>query len=896
MMSPTETIAKEVQNPQVRSFLRSLNILLKNAQMYGVGHVQTASQISDAWKTLQAALAGQSKSGLQFAASEGRLLVNGAPLKAGPAEQSFAQLLSQADVSSVTFLPEVTSEAFNEVVRIFASRGPKSENLAEQLKAAFGDESKGGVRVNEVRFVPAGSGGKETSVAAELLAQTLGTDARQVHEMLDDPQRLLQMITAIEDSNPGGRTGAGAGPGTGPGSGAGGGADGGSGTGTGSGAGGASEGGPGGAASPGEAETTAVIRLLAELAGKSGGGKFDPAELQSRISSLPKSSQEILQQALAEFAKSDKNHAGGAQMLQKVAEHMAVRLAIERYKRGDSKVDAVTEMLNRMNREIESLRATVGTYEEKHKDSGSTPAGPAASLEQEFWAGTPEEAKLDVLLSDQAWRVPARVIRQHFEQLLKRKESDLLERIWSKYAGSIQSPNAQIRRRIAQGMRELGQDFPQWVEGFPYRIAIQNLGEQLRKEDDAELQKTLAATFVLFSQEAATRQRYSAVLDSLSAIEALQPSHAELAHSLRARIGLDHRISDFLEEAVRTTDVPPELTELLRRMSVIAAEQIASRLSRCGRRRERDRLVKLAFALDRQAARLLREAFQSRTPAAAVHTVGFLSMIQPEGLDALLRVRLAEWNRFYHEAVVRQIAATGIPGRGVLLAALLDALDPLVLPMALDEIGVSGDAAAATLLVRIVQGELPKIATPYLRVKAIEALGRLRAKQAFSPLRQLVEGKDRRQSAAERELAIVAAQSLRKIDAEAAKPILSAAGISAADLEPIPYDHTQEAPGVRQRYYPRTKLPSDLAARIAATEGEFAASLHELSMGGGLFSCEKRIAPETPATIRIKSGLRGFTAKIVLRDARSDRLAFDIVDLALEDRAKLRAFLAGIRK
>lgn len=883
-MSPTETIAKEVQNPLVRSFLRSLNILLKNAQMYGVGHVQTASQLSDAWKTLQEALAGQGKSGLQLAASEGRLLVNGAPVKAGPAEQSFAQLLSQADVSSVTFLSEVTSEAFEEIVRIFASRGPKSDNVGPQLKAAFGGESKGGVRVNEVRFVPAGSAGKETSVAAELLAQTLGTEAGQVHEMLDDPQKLLQMITAIEGTN------AGAGPGAGPGTGTG------TGTGSGSGDGGESEGGPGGAASPGEAETTAVIRLLAELAGKGGGSKFDAAELQSRVSSLPKPSQEILQQALAEFAKSEKSYTSGAQMLQQVAEHMAVRLAIERYKRGDSKVDAVTEMLNRMNREIETLRATVGTYEEKLKDTGSTPDAPAAALEQEFWAGTPEEAKLELLLSDQAWRVPARVIRQHFEQLLKRKESDLLERIWSNYASSIQSPDGQVRRRIAQGMRELGQDFPQWGKGSPYRIAIRNLGEQLRKEDDAELQKTLAATFVLFSQEAATRQRYPAVLDSLTAIEALQGTHAELAHSLRARIGLDHRISEFIEEAVRTSDVSPELTELLRRMSVIAAEQIAGRLSRCGRRRERDRLVKLAFALDPQAAHVLREAFQSRTPAAAVHTVGFLSMIEPQGLDALLRVRLAEWNRFYHEAVVRQIGATGVASRGELLAALLDALDPLVLPMALDEIGVSGDVTTASLLVRIVQGELPKFAAPFLRVKAIEALGRLRAKEAFAVLRQLVEGKDRRQSVAERELAIVAAQSLRKIDAETAKPILSEAGMSAADLEPIPYDHTQEAPGVRQRYYPRTKLPGDLAARIVAMDGEFAASLHELSMGGGLFSCEKRIPPETPATIRIKSGLRGFTAKIVVRDARSDRLAFDIVDLTLEDRAKLRSFLSGVRK
>jgi len=80
----------EIQNPAVRDFLRSLNILLKSARMYGMAHAQTTAQADDAWEHLQAALSDGRKSGLQLAVSENRLLVDGLPVKAGPAEQSFA--------------------------------------------------------------------------------------------------------------------------------------------------------------------------------------------------------------------------------------------------------------------------------------------------------------------------------------------------------------------------------------------------------------------------------------------------------------------------------------------------------------------------------------------------------------------------------------------------------------------------------------------------------------------------------------------------------------------------------------------------------------------------------------------------------------------------------------
>ena len=71
--------------------------------------------------------------------------------------------------------------------------------------------------------------------------------------------------------------------------------------------------------------------------------------------------------------------------------------------------------------------------------------------------------------------------------------------------------------------------------------------------------------------------------------------------------------------------------------------------------------------------------------------MGLVSRLDVGTLLELLPVRLPEWNRFYHDIVVRQIAYGAAPDRGRTLLELAEVLDPLVLPEAVDEIGMSGD-------------------------------------------------------------------------------------------------------------------------------------------------------------------------------------------------------------
>ena len=195
-----------------RAFVRSINILLKFVRMYGFDHVRSAEQFQVAWKELRAAIPPGDETGLLLGASGPRLLLDGIPLEAAPAERSFAQLLSTAGLASLHFLPSVRQEDLARLVRAFPAGNTKPSSLAEELKTALA--SCQGIRINEIRFVAEDSSHSEVHLAASLMAKNLGADGQQLKDWLNDPQKLLQLIAAAEGSRKGPGTGTGSGAGT----------------------------------------------------------------------------------------------------------------------------------------------------------------------------------------------------------------------------------------------------------------------------------------------------------------------------------------------------------------------------------------------------------------------------------------------------------------------------------------------------------------------------------------------------------------------------------------------------------------------------------------------------------------------------------------------------------
>src|SRR5208337_2610707 len=77
----------------------------------------------------------------------------------------------------------------------------------------------------------------------------------------------------------------------------------------------------------------------------------------------------------------------------------------------------------------------------------------------------------------------------------------------------------------------------------------------------------------------------------------------------------------------------------------------------------------------------------------------------------------------------------------VFSAVLADA-HPLVVPMMIDQIGLAQEAAAVPQLMEIAAGEHEILRDQFVRIKAIEALGRMRASEAAELLRMLAEGRE----------------------------------------------------------------------------------------------------------------------------------------------------------
>lgn len=923
-MMTTESTA-----PNARGFVRSLNVLLKYVRLYGLEHSRSAGQFDVTWHELLEATQAAGEGGLLLGASGSQLLVDGVPLESTHAERSFADLLASAGVASICFSRSATREDFEQFVRAFIETGPKSAGLAERLDAHLGQGGTSGIRINQIRFVAEDASVSDARVAAQLTIKTLGADADRVQDWFSSPEKMIQLIAAAEGAH-GGPGGSGTGPreggGIGPGSGAGGlgagrassggaagsgiggysgfgtgggsGSAGSSGAGSGTGLGGSVQGGaPAGFAHVApleEAEMQSLLRLIVQF-GEATHSKhpLDVATWRTKLSALPQNAQVTLRQALAGVAAQSPSAKVDEAMMLRLAEDLAIRFALERYQRGEVKVNAVRQMLDRMGQELETLRKLLKAREEKLAHAGVTVESHADVLDRQFWAAVPESGKRRVLMSPEAWCIPPRNIQQYVEELLGRGESEAAGDVLLQYAACVRNKDAEARKKAAIGLGQLAELYSK-AASRRLQDALVQIGTQMAEEKDPELQTLLSAAFVRLSQESASRRYYRAMQQSLDSLADLEERRPSWVQSLRPRLGIENRVPEFIEEALTAEAMPEGLVGVLMRVPQAAAEHLAVRLARSGRRSERESVVELAREVGPGCARALKESLRTDPPAKAASAVGLLSRLDPEAVDDMLPAKLREGQRSFHDAVVRQLSIAGAPERGRLLAESLEVLDPMILPLALDEIGMCGDAGTAAKLLRMAEGELMPQTSDYLRVKAIEALGRMRAPAAAGHLRLFVESRKTFGWAYPEEIRMAAAQALVKLDPAWMQSFLAQSGLDANVLALAPLDPITERDFVRHRRYRRVRLPRNVPAVITTARGKHASAISVLSLDGGLLSGDLQLPVGTEATLKIPAGLRSISMQAVVRFVRSHQAGFETLGMGLEDRAKLRRLLVSL--
>jgi hypothetical protein len=932
-----------------RAFVRSLNILLKFARLYGYEHTRTIEHLETAWRELRAAIPAGTEGGLLLGATGNQLLLDGVPLEGSPAERQFAQLLSAAGLASVQFFPSITEQELGRFARAFPTGKSKPAELAGQLKSALAGAQS--IRINEICFVATDSRFRDASVAAQLAISTLGDHQDQFKQWLNDPQKLLEMIAAAQgaqrsEGSPSGTGGAGNGPGYGNGDGrevgdgrvAGGPGGGGAGfyhrlagsagapaepsipgadpsffsglvaeaspslfsvsgsglPGLGPGRGGGSGSGRPFTGEPSEDEILGILSALTSIGqvGAGGGGGMAAAGVfHEQMSQLPGRAQDTLKAALAELATHAPTAKPDQSMLVKLAEHLAIRFALERYEKGEVKVNAVRQMLDRMDSEIENLRKILGAHEDKMSDAGLMVETHREILDRQFWAAVPESGKRTVLLSTEAWCIPPRNVQSYVAELIEQGNIADAVSVLQNYAACADSDDTEARKKTAAGLSQMAELYAK-VDPKLLLAALQHLGLRLNIEQDAELQGLVSAAFVRLSQEAATSRSYAAMEQALELLSGIDAQHPGAARTLRSKMGIEERVPEFVEEALRARQAAAGLTSVLKMMPQTAMEQLSARFNRCSLRDDAEHVANLAADLGEEGLQYLRSTARSGSVAEAVEVVGLLCILDPQAVQVFLPSRMKDFPRTSQDRVLRQISASGAPGRCRILFDLLDHLDPLVMPLAIDEIGVTEDREALPRLLTIADGDLPAGAGIYLRVKAVEALGRIVATESITALKRIVEAKKFLGWVQPQELRIAAWQALEKLDPTWAIAFLPLSNLDKADLTLAPLEMTPNCKFVRQRRHKRVRLNKPLTAISTNLKEACSLQIKTASLSGGVATISRHLAPGTQVQLKFQIGLRNLQATALMRDYRAQDMAFEIVDMNLDERSRLRRLLA----
>src|SRR5215472_8449872 len=504
-----------------RAFVRSLNILLKYARLYGYEHARTVEQLNIAFDELHTAIPPGSEGGLLLGATGSQLLLDGVPLDGAPAEKQFAQLLSSAGLASVQFFNSVTKEELARFALAFPAGKIKPSELAQQLKAALAGMQ--GIHINEICFVATDSRLKQSTIAAQLATASLGNDQEHVKEWLNDPKKLLELIAAAQGSKGVGAIGAGPGAAEATDAGAPGAAM----ATTGCGVGGDADGvflglkGGGGGQSAGDGHAAAapsedqILKILGALTNLGGAGTGDGpggglGAFQEQVAQMPGSAQDLLRQALTTLAARSPNARPDESVLVQLAEHLAIRFALERFERGEVKVNAVRQMLDRMHQEIDNLRKILGAHEDKMSEGGMLFETHREILDRQFWAAVPERGKQQILQSSEAWCIPPHNVQSYVRELVGKGNVAEAIGILKNYAACVESEDPEARKKTAVGLAELSDAYAK-ADPRLLGVALKHVGLRLSVEKDDEIQGLVSGAFVRLSRQAATSRFFPAM-------------------------------------------------------------------------------------------------------------------------------------------------------------------------------------------------------------------------------------------------------------------------------------------------------------------------------------------------------------------------------------------------
>jgi len=503
-----------------------------------------------------------------------------------------------------------------------------------------------------------------------------------------------------------------------------------------------------------------------------------------------------------------------------------------------------------------------------------------------FWLELSPREKSAVLRGPDVWCVPVAALRHTLGQLADagadapRREA---RNIVLNYARRIDHADPSARRSVAAGLNELSPLFESlWPNQLPEDLS-RGAMKALDTEKSPETAALLAAFVESLGRIAVNRADYSGFEAILIGLERV-PQDQEHGHmaALAHRLVAQDRWLLLVDAALANRALDPVLPRLLQRDSERLLDRLTLLLTEPRGPEMLPAMARLLRTIGVPVLNLLEtrlyEARRQRVTAA----IKLLAAADPERLLRGLARAMASWEWNLQDLAVSELSrpnnsASALSTAFVFSAILADA-HPLVVPMMIDQIGLAQEATAVPQLMEIAAGEHEVLRDQFVRIKAIEALGRLRASEAGELLRTLSEKREGLAYVEPAGLRAAAEDALALIEY---RPTFKQA--AAAFGAPAQSSSSYVIP----RRYTRVPLDSPLRAEIAGAPAGLA-RVRTISMGGAYLESPGKLSVGDSIKLEVRAGLRKINFTAVVRNIGPDGSGVEFVHMRDEDREKLR--------
>lgn len=521
----------------------------------------------------------------------------------------------------------------------------------------------------------------------------------------------------------------------------------------------------------------------------------------------------------------------------------------------------------------------------------------AEQLYERFWAELPVREVAKVLRGPDAWCVTVASLRHSLEQLFNRSDAVPGEgpgasgsssprearQVLLNYARGLESEEGTARRAVAAGLAELHPLLERlWPVASPEELT-RGVVRALERETSPGIAGLLTAVTENLARVALRQADYAGFERILHALERA-PRDADHAHltTLAARLVADEHWLLLVDAALANRPLEPVLPRLLRRDPERLLDRMGLLLTAPNGLDALPAMARLLRAVGEPAIGALEtRLFEPRRQRAAT-AVKLLVVSQPERLVAALPRALPSWDWSLQDLAVSELARLSKDDatHGVaqtFLAALPEA-HPMVAPMMLDQIGLSQETAAVPLLLEIAAGENEPLRDVFIRIKAVEALGRMRVAEAADLLRTIVRRRHGLTHAEPAGLRAAAEEALALLENRPSSARVRAAH-EALEKASLWFP--------RPRRYLRIPVPSPIPAQIEGPHSG-TARVRTISLGGAFLESKRRLAVGDSLRLAIHAGLRRIHSTAVVRNLAPNGGGIEFVHMQQEDRERLR--------